>query len=549
MHWREGYIDLSRRAGACRMQSEGSADMPASKRSKLDGSAHGFGWDNVLVLTSTNKTYGEMLRDHGIKVSPRDVNINRYIMDCLHYTRRKATKWIRQGFEEFVETVSFREEDSVGAFVQQQEHINNTVACKSGLRNVFIAVANHGAFFRSARTRREVNYWLPGLNAGIPFVAKPDPIHEITFTAHDFGHFLIPDLVYTGHNSELHARVYILYRMMSEATTMIFADMLFVETLRRSGYQYDWTKRKINPLLLATGLDPFEAADKNAFFSDFRTLLEANVAYCLLGDNSKWLTLVKNNPHGSGLDSADGTSCKALDEFCYTYMPFFVEDYNWTSANHANMSRRHEEFSRWWALVAPLVADAGIGSQSIGGSGGSLEGIGLETVSEFIKAIGVREDEAILPTALIPKIFERVFETRIKPVLQRSQPLLLAPADVRRTRSFVRYLVGQSMLFERFAFVPDVAACGRKILSFVQSKVRSGGTISDSEISSVRGLYHQCLRTLHARSLITPDDVDNWAQIFPLFDPVYVSYNKEWSSYERLADVQARILGVQRQRD
>ena len=32
-----------------------------------------------------------------------------------------------------------------------------------------------------------------------------------------------------------------------------FADMLFVETLRLSGYSYDWSKRKIHPLFQATG--------------------------------------------------------------------------------------------------------------------------------------------------------------------------------------------------------------------------------------------------------------------------------------------------------
>jgi hypothetical protein len=69
----------------------------------------------------------------------------------------------------------------------------------SPLRGLFVSVANAGAFFRAAKTRRELNYWFPGLNAGIPYVAKRDPIHEVTFTAHDFGHFSIPDLIFTGH--------------------------------------------------------------------------------------------------------------------------------------------------------------------------------------------------------------------------------------------------------------------------------------------------------------------------------------------------------------
>ena len=84
----------------------------------------------------------------------------------------------------FRQTVHFDHEHSVGAFVASNKFFNNPVAAATGLSDVFKAVANNGAFFRAAKTRREVNYWLPGLNAGIPFVAKRDPIHEITFTAH-----------------------------------------------------------------------------------------------------------------------------------------------------------------------------------------------------------------------------------------------------------------------------------------------------------------------------------------------------------------------------
>ena len=60
-------------------------------------------------------------------------------------------------------------------------------------------------------------------------------MHEISFVAHDFGHFLIPDLVFTGRDMSAEARrTYIVYRMCSEATTLVFADMLFVEVCRLS---------------------------------------------------------------------------------------------------------------------------------------------------------------------------------------------------------------------------------------------------------------------------------------------------------------------------
>jgi hypothetical protein len=42
-------------------------------------------------------------------------------------------------------------------------------------------------------------------------------------------------LVFAGRNSTLHRRAYIAWRMISEATTMAIADMLFVDSLKRSG--------------------------------------------------------------------------------------------------------------------------------------------------------------------------------------------------------------------------------------------------------------------------------------------------------------------------
>jgi hypothetical protein len=109
--------------------------------------------------------------------------------------------------------------------------------------------------------------------------------------------------------------------MCSEATTLVFADMLFVETLRLSlgdGY-YDWKRRRIHPLFKATGVDPFDlgggGGSRSHFYGEFRRLLLANVHYCLLGDDSAWTALIDANPvgppphaaeHGTGGGKAGG---------------------------------------------------------------------------------------------------------------------------------------------------------------------------------------------------------------------------------------------------
>ena len=173
--------------------------------------------------------------------------------------------------------------------------------------------------------------------------------------------------------------------MMSEATTLVFADMLFVETLRKSGYQYDWSKRKIHPLFLDTGLQPFVVgADNNsdnsantantttsdthpdsttgvststtniaASASCFKKLLQANVEYCLLGNDKGWKQLICDH-HREGENSVKEEDDEAnnkyasLTNFKTKYMPFFVEDYRWTSANYDNMSKSPDVYHRWW---------------------------------------------------------------------------------------------------------------------------------------------------------------------------------------------------------
>lgn len=41
-------------------------------------------------------------------------------------------------------------------------------------------------------------------------------------------------------------------------------------------------------------------------------------------------------------------------------MPFFVEDYKWTSANFEGMRDHASDYEAWWGIVQPLAKSAGI---------------------------------------------------------------------------------------------------------------------------------------------------------------------------------------------
>jgi hypothetical protein len=335
---------------------------------------------------------------------------------------------------------------------------------------------------------------------------------------------------------------------MSEATTLVFADMLFVETLKSCGnYDYDWGKRKIHPLFAATGLDPFgDEQGRSGFFSSFRKLLEANVAYCLLGDETKYVELIES----AGLvemyvGKSGKRTCDALELFKDKYMPFFVEDYKWTTANFDNMRAHSTDYEDWWRLVAPMARASGVvggGGGGGGGAGGAPLNIGLETVEEHLEAIGVSTSSLPSTEHLIMMIFRRVFETRIKPIFGRKDRIRLASPSFRRTQSFVRWMLGQAVIFSRFSFVPESAVYSELILGRATEVLKRGGLLTMDHVKNARSSYSQFVRILGDKALITQDDVMNYVQVCPLFTPVYVFYDESKSFYEELSNVQRRLL-------
>lgn len=196
-----------------------------------------FGWDDIFVLPSGFSYH--QLKEHSIKRSSRDMVISEFIKNNIYYKDLLDVQFNPQRPERPIDFSV-----SVAKFVEANPYYNNPYAIKYGFKNLQMHVLNFGVFFRAARNRRQNNYWNPGLNGGIPLTKKRDEIHELTFMAHDFGHFAIPDLIYVGNNSIHHRRAYIAWRMISEATTMALADMLFVDSLKQHGVDYDFDTRR-----------------------------------------------------------------------------------------------------------------------------------------------------------------------------------------------------------------------------------------------------------------------------------------------------------------
>ena len=456
----DGYLDLTRKIN--------------------DGTV--FGWDDIFIVRSTQLSYHDM-RNLGIKTSARDLVLSDFFKKHVFYKHRIDLKFSPHDMEETVEFSS----DPID-FVKTNRLYNNEHISTYKLDNAIKSILKGGIFFRSASNRREKNYWSPGLNGGIPLTPKRDDIHEATFMFHDMMHFLIPDLVFTGRGSKDERRVYIVYRMISEAVTLVLADMLFIETLNKSGLDYDFSKRQIHPL--------FKSLDLNFskdFFGELYILLKANVLYALCGDDSDYIKLSK--------DSQELTSINAFKD---KYSKFFIEDYRWTARNYDNMCTTSKIYSDW--------------VESVGRR--SFHKCGLSLLDEFTQTL---KDKAPLKTDLksfVLQVFNHMFEEIIKPALTNSEDVT-EQASI--SEAFRRYIIGQSLIFSKYAF----ASGTNKFKSLLLNEALKDHDLSIPEIEKIRKFYGTYVDHLRSLNIISEDDQAIYKQIHPLFDPFYVFYEAQ----------------------
>lgn len=459
-------------------------------------------WDPIFRLRATGLTYGEM-RARGRKHSARDMAISRFLLDRVYYRRRVDLAATPRAP---TRTIDFA--DDPAAFVAQSPYLAAPALAEVGLDRLIAAVLDQGVFFRAAKNRREKIYWWPGLNAGIPYTPKRDPVHEATFMMHDLGHFLLPDLVFTGDGGPALRRVYIAHRMISEAVTLVLADMVFVDVLRRSGVDYDWTRRHAHPLFAAVGID---LRDPEARPRRLGELLAANVAYCLYGDDSRWRALL----------ARAGTSDEALLDYQGKYAPYFVEDLRWTARNWDGMVERADEFARWWEESAPLRA---------------LGDLDLESLEDFAAAIDATANTPL--PELADRILARVLATRLAPALRGD--LRPRSPDERRERAFLRWLCGNFALFARYPNAADAGLVRERLLRFVAAHHRR---LDPAAIDRARAFYERFVDGLAERHLATLDDAATWREIFPLFEPFFIFYDGPADAYEPLTALGPRLLG------
>ncbi|MFT3712486.1 MAG: hypothetical protein QM817_32975 [Archangium sp.] len=440
-----------------------------------------FNWDSAFTSAS-GSTLHEM-SEAGLKNSAREQCLSAFVKERLLLEKPKALQW------------NFLADWTTDARLLLEHPLYAQLP--SPLQSALDFVVSSGVFFRSAKSRREGNYWFPGLNGGLPFVPKGDAIHEATYLFHDVMHHLMPDLLFDGTDSDDHRRAYIAYRMMSEAISLVFADMTFVASLASSSLApagYDFGKRRILPL--HQSLEPSQRGDL------------------------KWLAREVTRFVLRGEKGTLGTRGAAWSSFEEKYTKFFVADFQWTRVNWNNLHSRAQMVRDWVQLVgAPTFREQG-----------------LWFVSDVVARLG----RGLSLPELVDAVFELVWAERISPALAfRAEGSVEVRVERSTERGFRRWLTGQLAFFARYQPLLGLPPLANELAS----RLRDARTIDAAERETIRTRFSEHVRSLATQGIISDDDALMFPDCFPLFDPFFLrDYDTAKQEFSSVAEASAKAF-------
>lgn len=440
-----------------------------------------FNWDSAFTLPDAGSTLHEMSAV-GLKNSAREQCLSAFVKERLLLEQPKALRW------------TLLADWATDARLLLEHPLYAPLPAP--LRSALDFVVNEGVFFRSAKSRREGNYWFPGLNGGLPFVPKGDAVHEATYLLHDVMHHLMPDLLFDGTDSDDHRRTYIAYRMMSEAISLVFADMVFVSSFAASPLapkDYDFAKRRIFPL--------YQSLDARR--GDLKWLAREVTRFVLRGEK--------------GSLAADAAAWKPFEE---KYTRFFVADFQWTRMNWKNLHGRSQMVRDWVQLV---------GAQT-------FRAQHLWFVSDVVARLG----RGLALSELVDAVFELVWAERIAPALAfHAEGEQAARVEASTERGFRRWLTGQLAFFARYRPLLGLPELAHELAV----RLRDGRPIAAAERASIRERFGAHVTSLAARGVISDDDALMFRDCFPLFDPFFLrDYDTAKQEFSSVAEASARAF-------
>jgi hypothetical protein len=225
---------------------------------------------------------------------------------------------------------------------------------------------------------------------------------------HDMFHFVPVDPHIGAANLDNHHKAtYIAHRLLSEASTLVLADMVAIADARLGNSDYDVSKRKIFPV--------YQSITENNTNVSADKLLAANAYFCFTGDPTGFKML--------------GASEEAILSYRQKYEKIFRDDFMWNLRNLEEMisekssNPRVAEYYQWLE-----------------------ENTDFPVLTEYAEMTAAEAGGIDIPTML------SLFRAQYKNALGYQDPI----DDVKHSKYAMRkYLAGQRIVFARFGEVLD----------------------------------------------------------------------------------------------
>lgn len=354
-----------------------------------------------------------------------------------------------------------------------------------------------GMFLKSWKLRAQHNYFHPSVNSGLPLTKKKDEIHEGTFMMHDMFHFIFFDPIVTGTETPAEKATYIVCRMMSEACTLVLADMIAVAHSGIESLGYDITRRKIYPLFKSLRLDAFD-------IETVKKVLYANCVYSLHGDTSIYQSF--------------GADEKELNNFTGKYYKFFSGDFEWNEKNIARMTdtmKKNEGLQQYFASLHPAFS--------------------AFNTRELTKNITLTDGKLSFDALF------SVFWSQLEQLLYYRNES--DPIQYRKT-AYTKYISGQMYIVYKFSLHKGASNLMQDYLQTIDAIQAS---VSESEIISIGETFcdriSAFIEALGAAQLLSPVEVITQTLHVTHFPAEYVNYDRPDQYYETLEEISERIMG------
>jgi hypothetical protein len=424
----------------------------------------------------------------------REQNWSRYVLTCHQKPlNRMSSTHGKTDLANFTRNGSVVFDRLPLEWFERNEYIAG-LATRPYYRNLLdIATYDIGVFLKVARLESQKNYWYIPLNGGLPVTRKRDPIHEGTYLLHDIFHFTFDDPLMLGVETELERKAYLAYRMMSEACSLVAADMFSVAhaDIEHRGYPTD--KRQIYPMFQSSKGDALDARWLFRF-------LYATCTYSLFGDVSAFRSI------GCG----EGEIAKYRSK----YSRFFAVDYQWNDANLTHITslvREHERLREYYSRTAELV--------------GSL------TSHELLRVARL-DEEHISFDKLLVHFWDRLTKPMV-PVSERTMVRYLNAA-------LPRYIAGQV----RLAYQSEVALNSGLLDKLAAMRIPfMTAAEALEEYAQFGEVLGQVLEQMLDAGEILPHEVALFNMHVPHFPPMFASYDRPETTYPSLEALAARFLG------